>query len=497
MIRLPKIVVLMFCMVCAQFTWAQTFSIGDKKKLNKDVIGVNANLTSIQKPQTNKKLIESIKDLNIKSIRYPGGTIGNYWDWDKGWLDSSIPDEVMIKWVVEQNLTKSKQRYTVEDFCELVKTTNTEAIFMLNMLSKDLDHSIRNLKKARDLGVDIKYVELGNEIYFNLPLPMKVYPTPEVLGDTCKIWIDALKKEFPGVKCAVIGTNIERRERHIDWSNRVLSRCPNADAITFHKYSPASLNGAQERVNITAGTEGQTDSKTATRQWPSSEISYADWEKSLLKDDKARTNMWVTTQHNAEGYKKMKLKKDLPIWITEFNMRDDNSIVLGSWAQTLIVSIYYLEFMHANVEVTNIHNVIGALFAQIDAQNDTYSKKQYPLTAGGISTSLFAQATEGMSHKAPLSFDKTPILVNDKDEEFLGLKGYSFFDEEGKERYIMINFTENELVLDAPANLKGKISNSYTTDLANQVVGWESITNSKSKIKKKITLPAFSITLIQ
>ncbi|OHX63902.1 hypothetical protein NH26_20025 [Flammeovirga pacifica] len=484
-------------MVCAHVTWAQTFTLGEKQTINKDMIGVNANLTSIEKPQNDKKLVRSLEDLSTKTIRYPGGTIGNYWDWDKGWLDSSIPDDKMIKWVVEQKLTTSKQRYTVEDFATLVKKTNAEPVFMLNLLSKDLAHSIRNLKKAQALGLDIKYVEMGNELYFNLPLPMAVYPTPEVLGDTCRIWIDALKKEFPGVKCSIVGTYIERRKRHIDWTNRVLSTCPNADAVTYHKYSPASLNGAQERVNITAGTEGQTDASSATRKYPGGEISYKDWEKSLLKDPKAQANMWVTTQHDTESYKKMKLKKDLPLWVTEFNMRDDHSIVLGSWAQSLILSIYYLEFMKANVEVTNVHNVVGSLFAQIDEKNNDYAKDRYPLTSGGISTSLFARATTDKVKKMPLLFDEVPTLLNDKDEEFKGVNGYAFADEKGKITYIIVNYSYEKQTYDLPSNMKGLTQKSYNAELETQVVGWETIDEKKSKLKKKLVLPEFSISIIE
>lgn len=481
---------------------AQTVKIGKAKALNPEMIGVNANLTTTPLPHKDKKLVGAVTDMGVNTIRYPGGTIGNYWDWDIGWIDKDVPDSVMIKWVVQNNFKEKKLRYTIEHFASLVKQTNTKAVFMLNMLSKDLEHSLRNLRRARDLGLEIKYVEMGNELYFDLPLPRTVYPTPEKYGKTCKIWIDAIKKEFPDAECAIVGTTLERHQRQIDWTNRVLAHCPNADAVTFHKYSPASLDGSQERINITAGTEGLKDRSTATRTWPADEISFKDWELTLLNDSKARTNMWVTTQHNANAYKKMKLKRNIPLWVTEFNMRDDHSVVLDSWAHALILSVYYLEFLKAPVEVTSVHNLVGRLFGQIYA-GDSADKlgesknENYRLTAGGMMTALFAKASKGKSLTAPLVWDNPIFSQNDKGEKFEGIQAWKFWDDDDNTSMILLNFTAKEQKIDLQKSnkLKGK---SYSSELKKKVKGWEDLITKDASLKRnKITLPAFSVTVLE
>ncbi len=66
---------------------------------------------------------------------------------------------------------------------------------------------------------------------------MRIFPTPEDYGKTSKIWIDSIKAEFPDAKCAVIGTTINRKSRHKNWTERVLNYASNADAVTWHIYT--------------------------------------------------------------------------------------------------------------------------------------------------------------------------------------------------------------------------------------------------------------------
>ncbi|GAA4836264.1 hypothetical protein [Algivirga pacifica] len=484
---------------CGTLLLAQKVTLGALREINPLMIGVNANMTSCPDPQNNPKLIQAIKTLGVKTIRYPGGTIGNYWDWDTGWIDTSIPDSVMIRWVVTQGIREQETRYTIEKFASLVQQTQTSPVFMLNMLSKDLGHSIRNLKKAEALGLDIKYIELGNELYFDLPLPRTVYPTPEEYGQTCQRWIEALKKEFPDARFAVVGTTMRRHDRQKDWTNRVLAHCPLADAVTFHKYSPSSLDGRQERVRISAGSEGLADHTTASRTRPDSFATHQDWERVLLQDAKAQANMWITTRNNVLTYQKMKLKKDLPLWATEFNMRDDHSLVLDSWAQALILSIYYFEFLEAGVEITNVHNLIGDLFGQIytrDVRKKPGVGSLYELTAGGIATALFAEATTDMTAGAPLQFSSNMLLENDRGETIEGVRGWYFENEKGEKKMVLVNFG-NEPFKCSFREFSGKKKvEIYSDDLAHHPAGFSSLKNISTTCRRTLEMPPFSVAMV-
>lgn len=480
--------------------------LGTSRALNPDWIGGNANLTALSQPGNDDEFVAAVQELGIQTIRYPGGTIGNYWDWDRGWLDPTVPDSLMIPWVVTQGLTRSQQRYTLEDLALLTRRTQTIPVFMLNMLSKDLAHSLRNLRKAKALGMPIKYVELGNELYFDLPFPKLKYPTPEIYGDTCQRWITAIKREFPEAQCAVVGSYLTRHDRQRGWTKRVLAHCSNADAVTFHRYSPSGLDGQQEKKRITAGTEGSGDQSAATRTGPTSLAQRQAWEREQLRDEAALANTLTTARHGAQTYRKMQLPDTLPIWVTEFNMRDDHSVVLHSWSHALILAEYYLEFLNSPVAQTNVHNLVGHLFGQVHTDTTNFShilasnvaSKPYTLTAGGIATSLLAQATKNATEATYLEIEGVPLMTDDRGASVASVQGYLFTDNDGRKTGLIVNFGYDRQSVLWPSSVPMDRATSYGADLARLINGWESLAQQEQKIQSEtLYLPSHSITIVR
>lgn len=478
--------------------------VGSKREIYPDMIGLNGNLTEFDQPWAHDSLVTAVGEMEVSNFRYPAGTLGNYWDWEKGWLDESVPDSLMIKWVVEHGLTKSNKRYTLENFAKGYKDLGFTPIFMVNMLSKDLRHTVAALKKADRLGLPVRYIELGNEFYFNLPFEMSKYPTPEVYGQTCRRWMDTLRVYFPKARFAMIGNYLARKPRHTDWTRRALKYCPDVDAVTFHKYSPSGIDGQQERNNITAGTEGESDLVTATRVCPYNEaLLCQQWELSLLQNDTAYANLLSTASNAAATYQQVNVPEDKDIWVTEFNMRDDDSAIRGTWANTLYTARYYDGFMQSPVTLTSIHNVTGKLFAQIYSQEDQLNHiiwkdltvKKWTITAQGIATALFAKASKGMNHVAPLLFDENIRIYSDRNEEVDLLVGWEF-SSDAAQRYLLINYGQGAAVLDL-GPMKGLSATIHSAPLDKYVTsGWDDLTITKSTITGAFGCPPHSITLI-
>ena len=481
-------------------------SLGASRVMNPEWVGANANLASISHPGEHPELVAAIQELGIRTIRYPGGTIGNYWDWDRGWLDPSVPDSLMISWVVTHGLTQSEQRYTLEDLALLTRKTNTVPIFMLNMLSKDLEHSLRNLRRAKALGMPVKYVELGNELYFNLPFPRQKYPTPEVYGDTCQRWIAAIKREFPKAQCAVVGNYLDRHDRQVNWTERVLQHCNNAYAVTFHRYSPPGLDGRREKKRITAGTEGMADDRTLTRRGPASPEKRQVWERQQLQDEAAWANVLTTASRSAQTYHKMQAPDSMAIWVTEFNMRGDHSVVLHSWSHALVLATYYLEFLDSPVTLTAVHNLVGHLFGQIHTDTANFShivdqkvkSVPYTLTASGLATSLFARATEGATVAAPLIIDGISQLTDDRGVAVESIRGWTFTNEKGVRNTLVVNFGRHQPAVRWPSEWQKGQMTSYYAGLSDPINGWNSVTQQSQEITQKAYwLPPYSIILIR
>ncbi|MBS9462580.1 hypothetical protein KIM67_09170 [Flagellimonas sp. 389] len=480
-------------------------NIGKWKPIQENLLGANANLISFNDPWANKDLIGITRQTQIKTLRYPGGTIGNYWDWDIGAIDRNVPDSLMIKWVVENNHTESPDRYTIEGLAKMYQQTGIVPVFMLNMLSKDLEHSVRNLKKAESLGIPIKYIEMGNELYFNIPFPLLRYPTPESYGETCQTWIATLKKEFPKASFAVVGSYMTRHPRQVDWNKRVLEKCTNADAIVLHMYSPSGLDGRLERKKIAPGKEGLGASQTATRTGPKGIDERQQWELELLQDKQAYSNMFTIATKNLKKIDDFYVPDDMDLWITEFNIRDDNSVVLHSWAQALILSKYLFKFLETEVELAHMHNLTGTLFGMVhtDSLNYQHLKSKsvksipYTLSAGGMITKLFGDAMEDKVEGAVLDFDAVTTMTDDRGEQSNSLKGYIFRKNE-VETAIIVNydFIEQKVEFVSSPDSKGRM-NIYSSNPSEPVIGLKNILMDTVDFVDTIKLPPHSIAVIK
>lgn len=477
------------------------FELGERRPLDPYGIGVNGNLTSIDRPWEDARLLEAFRDLGVRHLRYPAGTLGNYWDWDTGWIDQNVADSLMIKWVVEQDLKNSPHRYTLGNLALMHEATGAVPIFMLNMLSKDLDHSLRNLRRARALGMPIRYVELGNELYFDIPFPTLRYPTPEDYGRACEEWIGALRREFPEARFAVVGSYLDRHDRQRDWTRRVLAHCPSADAVTYHKYTPSGLDGRRVRRDPQPGAEGMGNPYTATREPPADTREQQQWERRRLSDAGAYTNLLTTAREGALGYAKVHAPEGMDIWATEFNMRDDSSAVRGSWAQALLLAVYYEEFYRAPVRLTTIHNIVGPLFGLIytEAGQTDYlldrprAARPYALSAAGIATSLFARSSRGADDFQPLNFPEAPALTDDREQTFPSVRGSVFTGT--ATTAVIVNYGPEPATVALPEALLHCEVFTYRAPLDRTVVGWDDVDSTTTYIfDGRLTLPPGSIS---
>ncbi|MEL6191125.1 MAG: hypothetical protein AAFR66_03710 [Bacteroidota bacterium] len=488
---------------CANPEKAQLIQLrqGEPHSIYPDFVGVNGNLTQFDSPWENQALMAAFKKLGVGNLRYPAGTLGNTWDWEKGWLDSEVADEDLIPWVVEQNLKESPKRYTLENLALVCRETGTKPVFMLNMLTRDLNHSITALKKAESLGMPIEYIELGNELYFNLSLEMRMYPTPEDLGKTSEEWQRKLKIVFPDARIAVIGTTINRKPRHANWNQRLLGEAPSSMAVTKHMYSPLGIRGEKEKAEITAGQEGLSgeEKKKSTQLYQKEELA-------LLGKEAHYTNMLTTAAHKAEEFTQMGLPDSLDIWITEFNLRADKSAIRGTWANSLVLSVFYETFFrHKQVKLCNVHNITGSKFAVIYDVNpldhvvdERVYRKPWSLSAAGLSTSYFAQASRGKVSCTPMKFDDAPVLIDLSGNTYEALCGFVFSHEGEKKRGILINYSSQPFTLDSQQLHSGEVTfRQASAPLTHYVMDEEGMEIMEGSTTDLLTLVPFSITIIE
>jgi hypothetical protein len=166
------------------------------------------------------------------TLRWPGGNEADYFNWRTG--------------------TSTKEPYRspllLSDLEAAYRATHAIPVFDLNVLAgKNATNpadQIEMLKSAQHLGLPIKYVEIGNELYGG-GIRAKVFPTGTSYGTTVAIYVRALHAAFPGVEVGADGVLFPTDPRMQSWNAEMLAAATGSgspDAVIFHDYPGAYEN---------------------------------------------------------------------------------------------------------------------------------------------------------------------------------------------------------------------------------------------------------------
>src|SRR6266542_730242 len=429
-------------------------SLSDKvKKL--PLYGFNGN--NIKGPSwANKSFRDSASSLQLKIIRYPGGTNANWWDWQKGWFanDADLPQEF-------KNIPYSPTG--LKELKLLVDETECDIVFVLNMVTKDLTDQIQMLKYAQSLGIPIKWIELGNEFYLQNSIGLRKYKTVKGYAQACYEWINNIKSVFPKVKIAVIGGNREYSNDVKNWNKQVLQYAPNADAIIAHVYAKFFKVTDENGINF------QNLSEEFRKQYESIGFPFID--------------------------------KKIPIWITEYNIQwvagkpnEENKKLKEfafSWGQalaTLLMTSLATNFSD-KVEMILDHNISNtSVFAAIETGKRTFQK-----LPNGIGMGSWLSASNHMDSLTKINFFNNNNPLNDYE-----LLGWKFYNRE-KSSFIFVNFINTRVKVNISPVINGNAS--FETKYAEK----NAVINSATDVKYKndvinnsvIELPPYSVTIIK
>jgi len=145
-------------------------------QLNPSFLGENAeNAFSAGMPDWDSLVtIDALKQLRSQNLRFPGGTIANYWDWETGALQSSVSNN-NFSYITGYVPTADK----LSDFAYMSRASGSDPVFDLNVMtyrgnintSVDEKEMIANQlamlgRASSDFHLPIKFIELGNEICY-------------------------------------------------------------------------------------------------------------------------------------------------------------------------------------------------------------------------------------------------------------------------------------------------------------------------------------------
>ncbi|HEY1737986.1 MAG TPA: hypothetical protein VGI86_04715 [Acidimicrobiia bacterium] len=182
-----------------------------------------------------------------------GGTTAMWIDWRTG----QFVDRPDLPQAFRNNMA-TRQGLTLSDQASIMSATGAVPIFDLNVVTSTLDDQLQMLHQAASLGMPVRYVELGNELYDgSYPTYTQEFPTATDYAVAMNTWITQLHQDFPGVRVAVVGwddsnPSTPRMPARIrDWNRDLLASVHGEDAVVFHTYwnlPPGVIPGTAQSV---------------------------------------------------------------------------------------------------------------------------------------------------------------------------------------------------------------------------------------------------------
>jgi len=489
---------------------------GEERAIPPDMFGLNANVTGFDQPWTNENLLEAFGKTQVSTLRYPAGTLGNYWDWEIGWLGQDIEFEGMLPewntWI--PNTQASENRYPLENLAVVYEEYQPTIIFMVNMVTRDLDHALEGLRRAEELGIPIERVELGNELWINVfGHYTEAFPTPASYAEAANEWAAAIKAEWPDVQIAAVGgdvipritNDLAGRDRRVDWNAEVLPVfSEDIDAVTYHSYPRTILVPS-------GGRFGSPENQAAQYAALGTEEGVA----LLLGQPYAD----YTETHQLSALE----DSEASLWVTEWNMADGTGTVHDSWAHALFTA-NFIDAMLADDRVQLIigHNLMsryGAVYTPgdgslgglqlegIDTESLVESIEPFSLTPFGHALAVFGEAADGMTSATSLQFEDSPQILTEVDDTttvllsdaitYSGVWGWSFSDGDAQ-NIVVANMTAEPQTIDVSAldvadSAYEQMSAAPTTYITND----ETIDITTGTVGEILMLPPYSLTSIQ
>jgi hypothetical protein len=192
----------------------------------------------------NEKDIELISSLHAEVLRFPGGTIGNFYHPTGGGY-GLIPSEFTklegkAPETLSNQLTKSSGDSTnyLIPFIELAKQTNASVLLVANVITgtpKELDYLISTLLQNN---LKIEGVELGNELF--LPAYVNFFPSANEYLNRITPFIEFLKANYPSIPFSIpVSFGHSGVKRATDWNTEIHDK-GKSEYLSIHYYSDPS-----------------------------------------------------------------------------------------------------------------------------------------------------------------------------------------------------------------------------------------------------------------
>lgn len=422
----------------------------------------------------------AVKRLFPGHLRYPGGTIGNYFDWHTG---NFIPGTGKYL---------SKIPMLLDDYLQGMPE-NTTLIYMVNMarpvpetgipvdttedvlkseatLRKKIADILEAIDSMKTLGKFPHRIELGNEFYFHNDAAAIYAADPQLYLNHAAQLARAIRQKYPrtmypGLQIALIASKGGTPDRQ-KWNQTVFDAlktdsqlAADVDAVVMHWYINSNYGPATDPQDATECMQLIAQPAQYVRDQSKNDYQSVPDNVVLWASEYGTKNTYTAGRHTwADGMRALAMAM--------------NYFGLGSKIQVLSLQFIRLE------DVINDNNVVGP---------------------EGYALALLDRAALGKNHAVSLVFEPDPAFM----ENFPALLGWKFWNDSVSD-VVIANFSDKTVdTLDlsemAAENDSLFLIQRYSTKPwikgVNENIG---IVEVEKKMKTSaVSLPPFSVTLLR
>lgn len=413
-------------------------------------IGFNTNAHHANANWTLGWFRDATASLNPAVLRYPGGTLSNYWDWQTGWFQNSPTTPPANAQQTPRGTIRA------DEFQPGLAAAAAEPLLVVNVQNSTLSYELQGLAHAQSVGVPVRFVELGNE--HNLSGAQSI--PPDTYARLVRVWADSIRAAHPGVKiCAVGGAP----PGNPTWHTAIFGQAPSIDALAFHVYLGAG--NADGAFNPTRALG----------------VPFA-------------ASGGVLDRYARSGFDSPVVPSGTEVWVTEYNLGEVLAGAALQHADTWTHALYVSAMSHLLLTLPRVTMLVNhSLTNAVDfAAIDPFSQR---ITANGVAMMLLGLASKGLPNAAPLAFAGAP-QVDDQGTRYPSLIGWRFSDGSVTKVWV-VNMSSSTHQVAFDQILGGSFSyESVSGSPAFQVNGRGSLTNATGQSPGSLLLPAYSISVL-